>query len=204
MSFQPLYQWRESSKHDRHTDHLLTLQPNHQCLCYSTSSSKGFANQKLTRLRGFLLLLLGFIFSFTLLLLWDKYEKESKIVEHKIMAKAAGRGSVLKKTPCKCKHILAIGDGWPVFQVTEGLLSCPHRFGVFNLPEGSEGAFCALELVGLSGQHKCIQFSSFLSSIYCGTRFYICVIVFSRLFFYFFHSPHFILFSYFRKQMRIH
>lgn len=72
-------------------------------------SSKGFANQKLTRLKGLLLLLLGFIVSFTLLLLWDKYKKESKIIEHKIMAKAAGKGSVLK---C-CKHAGVSGDRGP-------------------------------------------------------------------------------------------
>lgn len=48
---------------------------------------------------------------------------------------------MLNKMPRKCKHILAVGDGWLVFQVTEGLLSCPHPFGVFNLPEDSEGAF---------------------------------------------------------------
>lgn len=94
--------------------------------------------------------------------------------------------------------MLAVGDGWLVFQVTEGLLSCHHPFGVFNLPEDSEGAFCTLELVGPSGQHKWVQLSSLLSSIYYGTYFYICIIIFSCLFL-FFHSPHFILFSYFKK-----
>lgn len=107
------------------------------------------------------------------------------------MAKAAGKGSVLK---C-CRHTLAVGDGWPV---TEGLQRRHRPFGVFNLPEGSEGAFCTLELVGPSGQHKWVQFSSFPSSVYCGT-FYICVIIFSHIFFLFFHSLHFILYSYFKK-----
>lgn len=77
--------WRTSSKLALHTDHLLT----------SASATvpcplNGFADQNLTRLKGFLILL-GFIFSFVLLLLWDKYDKNSKIIDNKIMARAAGK-----------------------------------------------------------------------------------------------------------------
>lgn len=64
---------------------------------------KGFADQKLTGLKGFLLLL-GFIFSFALLLLWDEYDKDSKIMENKIMAKAAGKENGQNKTLYECTH----------------------------------------------------------------------------------------------------
>lgn len=78
--------------------------------------------------------------------------------------------------------MLAVGDEWTVFQVTEGPPSCHHPFGVFSLPEGAQGGFCTLEAVGLYGQHKWVQLSSFLSSVYCGTCFHICVIIFFLIF----------------------
>lgn len=64
---------------------------------------KGFAGQKLTRLKEFLLLF-GFIFSFALLLLWDKYDKDSKLIDNKIMAKAAGKENAQNRLLCEFTH----------------------------------------------------------------------------------------------------